>query len=225
MRVTVLVPVWNEPAGRIRSAVVSSIFAGADQVVVVDDGSAEPVELPIGATGFTELALIRQEHRGIAAALNRGREAARGKHLCWLSCGDAMTGHKLTEQLAFMGVTGARASFHDYRVAGGVHRVAPDWRQRIWTDNQFSLSTMMVEGETWDFVGGFDESLTWCSDWDFACRVEASTGWWYLPLVLGEAYEHADGHTARAMADPELAAARGRDRATVSKRWRRGPCV
>lgn len=218
--VSVIVPLYNEPSERCEPTIRSALRAGAGEVIVIDDGSAATPSLPHSP-------LVRyysQPHAGIAAALNHGRRRAQGSMLCWLSCGDTMEGVKIGLQLIAMDLYGARASFHDHvRVTDrSMVRARRDWASRIWTDNQFSLSTMMVQASLWDEVNGFDERLLYCQDWDFACRVQVRAGWHYLPEVLGTAGEYPDGHTQRAIRDPSRRAQRSRDRATVARRWRFG---
>lgn len=219
LSVSVIIPVFNERSERLEPSIHSALLAGADEVVVIDDGSAA-----CPATGHSPLVSVyRQPHAGISAALNHGRRRASGDLLCWLSAGDLMDHDKIRRQRRAMLASAAGACFHDYR--NGVRDVTTsrDWASRLWYDNQFCLSTMMIRADVWDRVGGFDESLQWCVDWDFACRVQARGGGWrYLAQNLGFAAEFDDGHTARAMADERLRAARYADRATVSRRWR-GP--
>jgi glycosyltransferase involved in cell wall biosynthesis len=217
-RVAVLVPVYNEPPGRIAPAIDSALAAGADEVIVIDDGSTEPPVL----SPCARVRVYGQRHRGIGAALNLGRSRTRAPLLCWLSCGDTMYAGKIERQVAFIQRTGARAVFHDYLSPDGPVVANPRWATRLWTDNQFSLSTMMLWATAWDAVGGFDDELRWCTDWDFACRVHQRIGWHYLPELLGTAVEHYDGHTQTALRDPRLAALRSQDRARVATRWRHG---
>lgn len=216
-RVSVIVPAYNEPSYRIRPTVVSALRAGAEEVIVIDDGSSGPiVGLP------SEVHLYRQDHRGISVALNHGRSRATGYYLSWLSCGDWMSEDKLEEQQAFHGRSGADASFHDfYREEDKeIRRPSYTWATDLWRDNQFCLGTMLVKAWAWDLAGGFDEGLHWCLDWDFACRVQRVAGWKYLPKCLVYCAEYADGHSKKALRDDELCRLRAKDRSTVFERWK-----
>jgi glycosyltransferase involved in cell wall biosynthesis len=208
VRVSVLIPCWNEPPERLRATVSSA--SAADEVIVVDDGSDEHVD---GA--------VRIEHAGIAAALNAGARAATGDYVCWLSVGDRMYPSKVALQLGWMLEHGHVASFHDYENSDGVFRTLPGWRTRLETDNQFCGSTVMV-ARCVALALPWDESLTYAVDWDWACRVEFDgPGWAHMPGVLGAAYELPGGHTMTAEGDPALWAKKCKDRLVVHKRWRR----
>jgi hypothetical protein len=190
----------------------------ADEVVVIDDGSATPLPAIYSPT----VSVYRQEHRGISAALNFGRAHTDASHLSWLSCGDTISRDKLGRSLAFMRDTDARAVFHNYHDVKTRTLVMPrpDWKQKVWRDNQFCLGMCLLEAQVWDAVDGFDEELEWCLDWDFACKVQDYCGWHHLNECLGMAGEYVDGHTERAKRDECLNAQRNACRAKVSRRWR-----
>jgi glycosyltransferase involved in cell wall biosynthesis len=58
---------------------------GGFEVIVVDDGSAQAVEPAVEPfADRLAITLLRQEHRGPAAARNRGARAARGSHVAFL---------------------------------------------------------------------------------------------------------------------------------------------
>jgi glycosyltransferase involved in cell wall biosynthesis len=212
--VTAIIPTYNEPDDAIAATVKSAWRAGAGAVIVIDDGSARVPAQPIGAY------MWRQDHAGIAAALNHGIRKAETSHVAILAVGDRWDAAKVPAQLAL----DAPASFHAYR--DGYTRRFPleGWQRNLRTDNQFCGSTVMLERDV-ALAFPYDESLRWCCDWDFAARIQfEGPGWTFCDQVLGEAFEHPGGHTQRAMADDELRRLRYACRAKVSKRWRKAPC-
>jgi glycosyltransferase involved in cell wall biosynthesis len=99
--VTVVIPTYNRPAS-IRNCLDAlarqTLRSGTFEVVVVDDGSPDPLVLDPGewAAAFV-LRVIRQENSGPSGARNRGVQAARGEILAftdddclptpeWLNC-------------------------------------------------------------------------------------------------------------------------------------------
>ncbi len=81
MRVSAVVPTYGRPEA-IRACVRALQAQDADglEIVVVDDGSPEPVSgLPEGPH---PVRLLRQDNAGPAAARNRGVEAAQGDLIC-----------------------------------------------------------------------------------------------------------------------------------------------
>jgi hypothetical protein len=183
-------------------SVESAEFSGAAEVIVWHDGCEHEQSSRHRST----------ENMGISDALNRAFAVSTQPLVCRLDAGDTMHTDKLERQVAL----GAPASFHDYRdtVRGCDVVTAPNWSWRVFTDNQFCGSTLMVTRDTWQTVGGFDEHLRWCVDWDFAGRVQAEVGWQYMPGVFGTAAQYPGGHSDRGANTP----ARARDRQTVRKR-------
>ena len=95
MLFSVVVPSFNAEATIERA--VRSVFAqdGADlEVLVVDDGSNDrTVEIarasaPSGVADQGRLKILFQDHRGAAAARNRGMTAARGDYIAFLDADD-----------------------------------------------------------------------------------------------------------------------------------------
>ena len=210
--VSVIVPCWDEDSEDLKHTVMSAHDAGAGDIVVVDDGSANGVVLPVRATTART---VRQKHAGIAAALNTGQRRAKHDVCCWLSVGDTMYKDKLERQLP-VHLKHKRPVFHDYYDPHRYRKLitSPDWEDRIWRDNQFSMSTAM-------FRRGFefDESLTYCVDWAFALLLQYHLGWVYLPKVLGTSAEWPGGHSSRARASKALWQRKQMDRAQVCRRW------
>jgi glycosyltransferase involved in cell wall biosynthesis len=221
MKLSVLVPCYNEPPERIdatlQSAYASAMHAEvADfEIVLIDDGSAAPVSA--GAAPW--LRVYRQEHLGLAAALQNALERAHGEWVCWQSIGDTWRVNKLAIQLEHHEQTGSLASFHDYHTPepSGVGEVPhdeiakPGWESRCFTDNSWSSSTTMVAREPLLSVGGFADRLVCvgcprrCSDWllyavdfDFHQRVQLELGWSYIPRILMDGSEYPGGHSDRA---------------------------
>jgi len=194
--VSVIVPCFNEPAERIAHTVKSAIYALADEVIVIDDGSVAVPEVPLGPN----VHLYSQEHGGIASAINSGVERALNDYVCTLGVGDAMTADRLGLQVTAVENAQYLACFSDYidGVSGEPRIAAPDWRERLWYDNQFSLSTALMHKAAINAVGGFDESLQYSVDWKFSLQIAHTCGWLYVPEMLGEAGEHPGGHTDRA---------------------------
>lgn len=218
--VTVVVPAYNETVADIMATVSSATHAGALEVIVVDDGSAERPQLP----PHCGMSYYRIEHRGISAAVNEGFRQASTPLVGWLSVGDLYAKEKLSVQVARMRDERAHASFTDYIDAssGEYRQTNPDWSSRIWTDNQFSMSTALLHRGVWRDVGGLDENLQWCQDWEFACKVQAHCGWLHIAEALMTGAVAAPGrHSYRG----DHGAGRDRkqrDRCRVAKRWRFG---
>lgn len=220
MRFSVIIPAYNEPTERIDATLASArqaiVVDGCEhELIVIDDGSAQA--LTVTACPWT--GLFRVEHRGIAGAINEGVRRATGDYVVPLAVGDTVRPERLKALRGFLELQDhPPAVFHDWHDGEQRRAAPPSWRSRLATDNQFSLGAALWRR---DLGIELDESLRWCSDWDFAARVQyEGPGWRYLPLILSGCHEHPDGHTASAARDAELGRIRGANRATVAKRWR-----
>src|SRR4051794_26306600 len=83
---SIVIPVYDEPVwigdtiAAADAAVAASAFAGGAEIVVVDDGSAEPTKAALRALSpATPLRVIAQANQGRFAARRRGIEAASGE--------------------------------------------------------------------------------------------------------------------------------------------------
>lgn len=78
--VTVIVPTYGRPgaaAQLVHALAAQHVSAGPVEVVVVDDGSPEPVEITAGLDSRLTVRVLRQVRSGPAAARNTGLRAAR----------------------------------------------------------------------------------------------------------------------------------------------------
>lgn len=194
--IATVLPVYNEPRDRLLASVVSAL-AVSDLVVVSDDGSRDHIE-PIDG-----VETVRNKNAGPAAAMNRGVEAALSmgaQRIARLDVGDRFLVSAKLRQLARC--EPALASWHYDLVDCSVFKPPPRWELRVFTDGAFCINTCVISADVWRDVGGFDESLRWGDDWDFAMRVQRAVGWTMFPEVTCEAGAFDGGHTKSADADP-----------------------
>jgi glycosyltransferase involved in cell wall biosynthesis len=90
--VSFVMPAWR-PRRDWLAAAVESVLAepGCDlELVIVDDGSPEPVEPLVADVRGERVRVIRAEHAGQSAARNAGGDAARGTHIRFVDCDDVV---------------------------------------------------------------------------------------------------------------------------------------
>ncbi len=213
----VVIPYAGEATTRLVRTVESaleSMFVGdveSGAVLVIADGCGVP-EWALRAP----IQWAMKGKSGLPGTINFGAGFALAPHLntthiCWLSTGDTLHRDRFKHPLPT-----DKGQCCQVRVESrGV--VLPDlgtnWQQGLYRDNQFCGSGMVVPVSVWDAVGGFDEGLTYCSDWDFAVRVQHRFGWECVgDTVLATANEYPDGLTRRAVRKD-----RDRDRAMVKR--------
>ncbi len=182
VRVSVIVPTFNRRE-MVREAVASVLAQTvADfELIVVDDGSedgtAECLEREFGG----RLRLIRTPNRGVAAARNTGAGAARGEHLAFLDSDDLWQPRKLEAQLAHFAryPESEACQTEEIWIRNGV-RVHPRRRHRkpdgdiFWRSLErcvVSPSAVMLRRDLFERLGGFDETLPACEDYDLWLRL------------------------------------------------------
>ncbi|MBI3300984.1 MAG: glycosyltransferase family 2 protein [Deltaproteobacteria bacterium] len=188
--VSVIIPTYNR-WDLVREAIASvqaQTYRDFELTVVDDgsnDGTAEVVQ------EFAGVRYVHQPNRGVSAARNRGVALSSGALLAFLDSDDLWQPRKLESQVAFF------AAYPEARICQteeiwlrhGV-RVNPHNKHRKTGGNLFarslalclvSPSAVMLRRELFEQVGGFDESLPACEDYDLWLRIAAA-----MPIHLIE---------------------------------------
>lgn len=127
--VSVVMPVYNAQATMRRS--IESVLEQSHrnvELILVNDGSKDgsPAIMDDYAARDPRVVAIHQANGGVAAARNRGLQAARGSHVAFLDSDDWWTPDKLALQLDHMQRTGA----------GLLHRLPARRRRRHAADRR-----------------------------------------------------------------------------------------
>ena len=200
--VSVVIPVYNQSyfLGDAIASVRSQSHP-ALEILVVDDGSSDDSGRVAERAGAR---WIRQANRGLAAARNTGLLAARGEFVVFLDADDRLLPNALERGLE----CAAGATVPPAFVAGGYHIidgegtfVRPSGKPVVQQDHYLKLlesnfiamhAAVMYHRETLSAVGGFDETLPACEDYDVYLRVAR-----WLPIrchdaIVAEYRLHAD---------------------------------
>jgi glycosyltransferase involved in cell wall biosynthesis len=150
------------------------------ELIVVDDGSSDDTVEKLEAFG-RDVRMIMQARRGVSAARNKGASAASGDYLAFLDSDDLWLPEKLACQIAFMQshpeVKICQTEETWYRRG---KRVNPKVKHRKPSGDIFraslelclvSPSAVMMTKELFEEMGGFDESLPVCEDYDLWLRI------------------------------------------------------
>ena len=209
--VSVIIPVHNRPEG-LRRAMESVSSQAFDELelIVVDDASDDGTPDVIAAFDGPRVRGIRLDRNsGVAEARNRGIAAARGRYVAFLDSDDAWLPGKLAAQVAALDAAPPSVAL----VYGGLRVLGPqgehDWQPQVSgyvfpamlaANRMFAApSTMLVRREVFDWLGGFDSTLTAIEDYDILLRicrfyaVEALDG----PLACYDDREAETGGAAR----------------------------
>lgn len=181
MRISVIIPVYNRE-NRIKQAVDSVLnqTRPADEIVVVDDGSTDTTHSVLAGYG-DKIHVIHQENRGVSAARNRGIRASTGNWIALLDSDDEWFPDKLAKQEAWL------KENPDFRICQTDEiwirrgeRVNPMKKHTKVHGDIFlsslklclvSPSAVLFERSLFEEVGGFDESLPVCEDYDLWLRI------------------------------------------------------
>lgn len=179
--VSVVIPT-RDRAAFVGRAVASALAQEgvALEVIVVDDGSVDDTAAVLAALADPRLRLLAHDRgRGVSAARNTGLAAARGAYLALLDSDDEWLPQKTARQLAFMAARGLAISQTQEIWRRGGRRVNPG-RVHAKPDGFFfeqalkrclvSPSTVLFTRGFYEEIGGFDESLPACEDYDLWLR-------------------------------------------------------
>jgi hypothetical protein len=181
--VSVIIPTFNR-AAFVREAITSVLAQDYAplEVIVVDDGSQD--DTPAVLHDYrAQILSLRQEHAGVSAARNRGVAASHGALVAFLDSDDLWLPQKVSAQVAlFTQQPQAQACYTDEIWLRRGVRVNPRLihaKHAGWIFLQslprciISPSSIMLRRLLWERLGGFDESLPACEDYDLWLRLTA----------------------------------------------------
>ena len=209
-QVSVIIPVYNR-AWCVAEAVQSVLCQDFSdfELIVVDDGSFD--ETPRVLADFPQIRVIRTGNRGVSAARNLGVAHARGRLIAFLDSDDLWLPEKLRIQFDFMeNSPGCRiCQTEETWIRNGV-RVNPKKRHKKPDGGIFfrslelclvSPSAVMMEKSLFDEIGGFDEGLTACEDYDLWLRIGRTLP---VPLIPKALTIKRGGHVDQLSRQPGL---------------------
>ena len=186
--VSVIIPTFNRGyclEESIRSVLQQS-FADFE-LIVVDDGSTDNTSELVAR--FPAVKLIRLEkNRGGSFARNRGMVEAQGDCIAFLDSDDLWEKDKLASQVKWI-ERGFHAVYTDEIWIRNRVRVNPMNKHRKYSGDIFryclplcivSPSSVLLRAEVLREVGGFDESMPVCEDYDLWLKITAKFPVLYL---------------------------------------------
>jgi len=173
-------PVWKPRRDWLLRAVSCALRQQgcAVELIVVDDGSYEPVAGLLESEQDPRLTVVRTDHLGASNARNAGLARARGSHVRFIDCDDVITGGSTAHLLGLMGdddvITYGSTLVCDQELRP-LTLISTNVQGSAVTScllNRFDVSihSLLFPRRVVDATGPWERSLTVSEDWDFVLR-------------------------------------------------------
>jgi glycosyltransferase involved in cell wall biosynthesis len=153
MKVTAVIPTYNYAAyvGAAIDSVLGQDFEGDIECIVVDDGSTDDTARVVARYG-NRVRYLRQENRGMAAAINAGHDAGGGDVLCLLDADDVWKPEKVRRVVdAFGQAPAAGLVHHEVLAVDDAGQPIPDFMGCYPRAHGDVSQRMRVQGLPWMF--------------------------------------------------------------------------
>ncbi len=186
--VSVIIPCYNSGTYLPEALASVEAYQGsyAYEIIIINDGSTDAYTLEylreLETRGYS---ILHQENKGAAAARNTGVRAAQGKYLLLLDSDNRIRpaylekGIPVLESRPDVGVVYGNAHFFGDTTRKGFKAAVFDGSQ-LFISNALDMCTL-VRKTVWEQVGGLDEQIPGCEDWEFWIRV-TQTDWQFFHI-------------------------------------------
>jgi glycosyltransferase involved in cell wall biosynthesis len=179
------------------------------EVIVFDDGSTDASSEICEAIPDKRLRYLRRDRVGRGRALNEAIALAAGEYIAINDADDLSFPNRLMETIRFLkenddvslvGTDYVATDVFPSRLSDGLNverypatdRVARITAARLYRSNPFIHSTVVYTKAAWEKVGGYDENLPMCIDYDFFLRLSMSATMAWLPMKTVLHWVHRD---------------------------------
>lgn len=174
-------PVWKPRRDWLLQAVSSALGQRgcAIELVIVDDGSDEPVAELLESAHDPRLTVVRTDHLGASSARNAGLARARGSHVRFIDGDDVITEESTAHLLELMRDDDDVITYGSTLVCDQELRPLTEISTNVQGPavtacllNRFDVSihSLLFHRRIVDATGPWERSLTVSEDWDFVLR-------------------------------------------------------
>jgi glycosyltransferase involved in cell wall biosynthesis len=152
-----------------------------DEIFVIDDGSTDNTAAVVEQYG-SRVKYVRQRNAGVGAARNLGVRLTSGDWIAFIDADDGWLPEKLSRQVEMLDARPEAVLVHTGSTIMEVDgRMIPlplnlsgekHWPLMRFM-NPITMSSVMVSRRAYVDVGGFNERLTSCEDWDLWVRMHS----------------------------------------------------
>jgi glycosyltransferase involved in cell wall biosynthesis len=181
--VSVIIPVFNRTElclEALRSVAAQSVFSEIE-IIVVDDGSTENMDVVKRLVSELNGQFVRQENRGVSAARNVGICRTRGEFIAFLDSDDLWMPEKIKTQLEYFRdnpeieiCQTLELWFRNGKFVNPQLKHYPANGESFYRSLRLcciSPSSVMLRRSLLESVGVFDEALPVCEDYDLWLRI------------------------------------------------------
>jgi glycosyltransferase involved in cell wall biosynthesis len=206
-QVSVIMPVYNG-----EKYIVEAIESILNQsykdyeIIIVNDGSTDDTFNKIRSyLQLSNIKYVRQENRGLPAALNTGIKAASGEYIAFLDCDDLWMPHKLDMQMVFMkehpevGLVHGNISYVDQHgdpfTPDSPYKtdISGNCFPELFMGNRIAVLTVLIKKESITNVGFFNEDFKYADDYDMWLRVSRHYPLGHIDKCLAAYRKHPGG--------------------------------
>lgn len=171
--VTVIIPCFN--GERFLGEAVASIKRQGYpriEILIVDDGSTDNSASIAGAMGAS-ITYVYQDNKGLPGARNTGLDHARGELITFLDVDDVYSDNKIELQVGLfekdpgLGIVAGRLQKTQFARHENGRPVFIPYEAPA---PALKMDCALIRRGVFDTVGRFDESRTYCDDWDWFMR-------------------------------------------------------
>ncbi|MFW6123799.1 MAG: glycosyltransferase family 2 protein [Acidobacteriota bacterium] len=165
------------------------------ELIVVDDGSTDDTKDVVNSYS-PKIKYKFQEHTGVSSARNLGLKLSKGDFVAFLDSDDLWKKEKIRLQMEFMEAHSEAVACctQEIWIRNGVF-VNPKKKHKKYSGRIFekvlplcllSLSSALFRRKVFDEIGGFDQSLPACEDYDLGIRLAHKHPIYFLdePLIM-----------------------------------------
>ncbi|OVE81743.1 hypothetical protein BVY03_02845 [bacterium K02(2017)] len=203
MLISIIIPTLNR-AGKVLRAIDSVLNQSYKKIelIVIDDGSTDDTAYWLTKIKDPRFKFYTKENQGVAASRNFGVSKASADWICFLDSDDVWHRHKLSLQLKYHqqheNILVSQTDDIWIRNSVKVNKMQKhQTREGQIFEQSLKLclicsSSIMLKKQLFLKVGGFDESMPCCEDYDLALRLTAK---YELGLIHKKLVSKFGGHT------------------------------